>query len=304
MFPTTFPPRKILAAVDDTAMAEAVWARTEDWAGRFRAEAHALYVRQWIYAVGGYDFSPAEAALTLERVSLEDLRRRLPGAPLRVAEGLPALEIPRWAAEEGYDLLVMGTHGRHGFERLVMGSVAEAVIGVSQVPVLIVRSGMTNIRSVLCPVNGQPYAAQALLLAAKAAAALKRHLRVLNVVEQPHFGPRCTLAQGKALAARAVLDLPPELRERCRPEVEFAAGEAAAEISQRADERDLVVLAAHSRGFLKDRVLGTTAQKVLRFSPASVLALPVSPSPAHRPLVRVPAWLQLRPRTRRSGLGA
>jgi nucleotide-binding universal stress UspA family protein len=46
----------------------------------------------------------------------------------RLAEGEPAAEILRLAREGGYDLIVMGTHGRTGLGRFLMGSVAEQVI--------------------------------------------------------------------------------------------------------------------------------------------------------------------------------
>ena len=48
-------------------------------------------------------------------------------------------EIGRLAAEEGTDLIVMGTHGRKGLPRAILGSVAERVIRTSSVPVLTVH---------------------------------------------------------------------------------------------------------------------------------------------------------------------
>jgi len=56
-----------------------------------------------------------------------------------VAEGSPSKEIIRYAEEDGCDLIVMGTHGRGGIDRLLLGSVAEKVVRGSSVPVLTVR---------------------------------------------------------------------------------------------------------------------------------------------------------------------
>ena len=53
--------------------------------------------------------------------------------------GPPWEEIGRWAAEQGANLIVMGTHGRRGLPRAILGSVAERVIRTSSVPVLTVR---------------------------------------------------------------------------------------------------------------------------------------------------------------------
>jgi nucleotide-binding universal stress UspA family protein len=54
-------------------------------------------------------------------------------------EGDPATEIVRYARDAGIDLIVMGTHGRTGLERLLMGSVAEKVLREAPCSVLVVK---------------------------------------------------------------------------------------------------------------------------------------------------------------------
>ncbi|MFB6217874.1 MAG: universal stress protein [Halobacteriaceae archaeon] len=56
-------------------------------------------------------------------------------------EGTPAREIVAAAERTGADLVVMGTHGRGGIDRLLLGSVAERVVRTADVPVLTVRQG-------------------------------------------------------------------------------------------------------------------------------------------------------------------
>lgn len=56
-------------------------------------------------------------------------------------EGNPAREIVQYAKGSGADLICMGTHGRGGLNRLLLGSVAERVVRASEVPVLTVRVG-------------------------------------------------------------------------------------------------------------------------------------------------------------------
>jgi nucleotide-binding universal stress UspA family protein len=65
------------------------------------------------------------------------------GVPVErvLLEGSPAAEIVRYAESEPCDLVVMGTHGRGGIDRLLLGSVAERVVRSSNVPVLTVRAG-------------------------------------------------------------------------------------------------------------------------------------------------------------------
>jgi nucleotide-binding universal stress UspA family protein len=56
-------------------------------------------------------------------------------------EGRPSREIVRVARERGVDCIVMGTHGRGGIDRLILGSVAERVVRTAPVPVVTVRLG-------------------------------------------------------------------------------------------------------------------------------------------------------------------
>lgn len=57
----------------------------------------------------------------------------------RVTVGVPDDAIVRLARELGVDLIILGSHGRTGFPRLLLGSVAERVIGTSPCPVLVVK---------------------------------------------------------------------------------------------------------------------------------------------------------------------
>ncbi|QSG12561.1 Nucleotide-binding protein, UspA family [Halapricum desulfuricans] len=59
----------------------------------------------------------------------------------KIVEGSPSRRIVQYAEDEGMDLIVMGTHGRGGIDRLLLGSVAERVVRTSSVPVLTVRVG-------------------------------------------------------------------------------------------------------------------------------------------------------------------
>jgi nucleotide-binding universal stress UspA family protein len=56
-----------------------------------------------------------------------------------VVEGHPAREIVDYARDSKCDLIVMGTHGRGGLDRLLLGSVAERVVRTAEVPVMTVR---------------------------------------------------------------------------------------------------------------------------------------------------------------------
>ena len=87
----------------------------------------------------------------LEEPALERLRAIRPAdSAIAVrhvlATGVPVQEILRVAADTKCDLIVMGTHGRGGLSRMIMGSVAEGVLRKSTCPVVTVRS-LTRVAS-------------------------------------------------------------------------------------------------------------------------------------------------------------
>ncbi|WP_159905007.1 universal stress protein [Salinirussus salinus] len=134
----------ILLPTDGSAGMEAVI----DHAGRLAAEhgarVHALYVVDTaslsdLPVEGGFDGVSRQLNTEGER-ALDDVDDRLEVPVERtLTDGSPAREIVAYATEEGCDVVVMGTHGRTGVDRLILGSVAERVVRSSPVPVLTVR---------------------------------------------------------------------------------------------------------------------------------------------------------------------
>jgi nucleotide-binding universal stress UspA family protein len=92
----------------------------------------------------GEGIIPPEPDLLLDeaRAQLEQLKVPDASVPTerRFEEGDPATEILHTAGEIHADLIVMGTHGRTGLSRLLMGSVAEQVMRQAPCPVLIVKT--------------------------------------------------------------------------------------------------------------------------------------------------------------------
>lgn len=73
--------------------------------------------------------------------ALEGVAERTQQVPVEesLVEGSPSKEIVAYAEEYDVDVIVMGTHGRGGLDRLLLGSVAERVVRTSPVPVMTVR---------------------------------------------------------------------------------------------------------------------------------------------------------------------
>jgi nucleotide-binding universal stress UspA family protein len=135
---------RILVATDFSAPSEAALHYGRALADKFDAALHLIYVADNLFL----------HAVVSDRRSLEDVatRRlqdrlteadRLRGAVVVVEQSNePANEILRYAKSAKIDLIVMGTHGRTGLGRIVLGSVAEAVVRAAPCPVLTVRSAI------------------------------------------------------------------------------------------------------------------------------------------------------------------
>ncbi|UQA58965.1 universal stress protein [Polyangium aurulentum] len=106
---------------------------------------HAFEVPGYGYA--GINYGPIDlvtpmqdAAKELLSKELEATRKKVPGAEAVLRLGLPWDKVIAVATEISADLIVMGTHGRSGIKRALLGSVAEKVVRHSPLPVLTIRT--------------------------------------------------------------------------------------------------------------------------------------------------------------------
>ena len=127
LYPTDFSPYSNQAYFHAVALAE-----------KHRASLTVMYV----YVPG---VSPLGGHGTADRHYWQDLLEQIrpidPNIPVNhiLVEGDPAGEIVRYTHDAGIDLIVMGTHGRSGLQRLLMGSVAEKVMREAHCSVLVVK---------------------------------------------------------------------------------------------------------------------------------------------------------------------
>ncbi|OGL07026.1 MAG: hypothetical protein A3I03_04785 [Candidatus Rokubacteria bacterium RIFCSPLOWO2_02_FULL_68_19] len=142
--------KKILVPLDREAGAEVALPVAADLAKSDGTVIRLMYVAPTpsaIVAEGrviAYADQESDRLQHLGMVYLREAAHQLAGLPVEYAVrfGEPAEEILEEAREFGADLVVMATHGRSGVARLMLGSVAEAVLRRSEVPVVLVRHGL------------------------------------------------------------------------------------------------------------------------------------------------------------------
>ena len=190
------------------------------------------------------------------------------------------------------DLLVLGTHGRSGFQRLFLGSVTEKVIRLVKCPALVVPPRAPEIamdapvefNRTLCPVDFSDSSLGALEYAINLAEEADGQLTLLHVMEMPlavtqepfFINQEFERVRNAAAqdARRRLNDLiPDEARAYCTVETAVVEGRAYQEILRQAAERraGLIVMGVHGRGTLDLMLFGSTTHHVIRAATCPVL---------------------------------
>ena len=180
----------------------------------------------------------------------------------------PFAAIPAVAAETGASLIAMGTHGRSGWRRALLGSVAETVVKETIVPVLTVRHESPaggSFSRILCPVNFSEVSRQALEDAWVLAVSCDAEVLVAHVVEQH--------VEGGEERFRAWL--PPSIEGRLEYKELELGSEPAHHILEfaEAESCDLVVIGANRRRQSDTTVIGTTTESITRSATMPVLVV-------------------------------
>lgn len=195
------------------------------------------------------------------------------------------------------DLLVLGTHGRSGFNRLLYGSIAEQVLHRASCPVLAVPPHAPAVadvtfKRVLCAMDFSPASLQALGFALDLARQADGTLTVLHAVEwladeeprvHTHFNvPEYRQYLMDDARTRIMALVTGESQTWCAIEPVVTAGRAYREILRVAGERgsDLIVMGTQGRGGIGLALAGSATQQVVRAAQCPVLTVRgVPPSP-------------------------
>ncbi|MFB6249304.1 MAG: universal stress protein [Salinibacter sp.] len=259
------------------------------------AEIHVLNVRDQ----QGPGEAERAAPFPLSRDSLADLldAAEAPARPVdldalslvqaHVDSGSPAAAIVRYQEAHDIDLTVMGTSGRRGLQRLLLGSVAEEVVRQAPCPVLTVRAhdeqaAAWHVDHILTPVDFSEGADQAIRHARELARTYEAQITLLHAVEEVMYpsayglemadlpGPEVLERVDASLAATAQ-----EQSGQAQVEVESVVGYAPSVILdyQAEHDVDLVVIATHGRTGLERLLLGSVTERIVRRSATPVFVV-------------------------------
>jgi nucleotide-binding universal stress UspA family protein len=182
------------------------------------------------------------------------------------------------------DIVVMGTHGRRGFERWFLGSVTERILRHSPKPVLVLSETdrpiavPPDVKSVLVTTDFSEGTEAAVGLGVALAEEAPARLTMLHVVEQPPEYQGSVEGVAKILEEHLDTMIPESVRQWCTVQSEVRIGTPYQRILAMAHEEnvDLIVMNIHGKGVFERAVLGSTAERVLRGAECPVLAVPAA----------------------------
>jgi nucleotide-binding universal stress UspA family protein len=191
-----------------------------------------------------------------------------------------------FAQEQNIELIVMGTHGRRGFDRLVLGSTTDRVMRRAPCPVLAIsktpqesiaadsgRHHVHRLNRVLYCTDFSEHSERALSYAISATAEYDAELTLLHVIE--HVPRSANPEELLATCEQRLITLIPETRETLKVKEVVRKGKPYEEIVRYAQETqvDLITMAARGADALDRAVFGSTTYRVIQLGPCPVLAV-------------------------------
>ncbi len=260
--------------------------------GSFDASLHILHVNQ----------SPTDAGA--ERINYSSIDEEKWSAAFRAyvhpltSESLQASEvikreiagisagevILRYALENDIDLIILGTHGRRGLGRLLMGSTSQEVSRLSICPVLTVGGKVSGAKSIsmnriLVPVDFSDHSRKALEVANELAGVFDAQLDLVHVLQNvampSSLGITYPSVANQEVHDRAKESLQKLVHDTPKADVFVVDGLPAHEITRLAQDRgvDLIVIATHGMTGFERFLMGSVTEKVLPLAPCPVFTV-------------------------------
>ena len=246
--------------------------------------------------------SPSRTSPVLTPAEVDDYSNELREFVAAKAPGLPVATILRFgpivsdivheARALPADLVVMGTHGRGGFERFILGSVAEKVLRKAPCPVLTVPPHAATasrvpepFKAILCPIDFSPSSLNALRYALLLAQESGKRLILLHVLDRPTdqpgppgLGPEMSAErrhEEQKVLGELRASVPEDARQWCECVELTADGRAHEEILRVAGTHgaDLIVMGVHGRSAVDLALLGSVTNHIVRRATCPVLTI-------------------------------
>jgi len=283
--------KNILYCTDFSPAAEAAIPYVKGLAERYGGTVHALHVRSLApYPIIGPEAMPVviEAAEEQAKLDAEQLDRTFLGLPHKVyvEQGDIWPVIGDIAREAKIDLIVLGTRGRTGVGRALLGSAAEEILRLAPCPVLTVGPNLSQdagrrleMKEILFATDFTTESLEAVPYAVSLAQEHQAHLTLLHVVERPSVG-ELVHGQNYVESTQRLLRklVTAEADVWCEPRCVVECGNAAQKILETATARgaDLIVLGVRGTAGhegVASHLLSSTAHTVLTQAQCPVLTV-------------------------------
>lgn len=290
--------QKILCPVDFFKTSNRAFEYALKLATHYGADLHLLHaVSAIIPAAYGAPISAEDLTADLEKES----KRQLAGLKARatkagvtvtteVAIGDIDVQILRVIKKRKSDLVVMGSHGRRGFERFMIGSTTERMIRLSPVPILIVgltrggRVAPPAIRRILMTTDFSAGTSSAAAMALSLAQECQAKVTLLHVVSDiaADVSGRYMAPLLRGVDEELNKLVPNDARDWCDVNVQVETGVAHELIPKilAKGKYDLLIMNIHGKSVLDRALLGSTAERTLRVATATCPVLLIPPPKA------------------------
>ena len=290
----------VVCPIDLTESSTRALAYAFAWARWYSARVHVLYVAPLSVVAAPL----AGVAVTFEQRSLAEIRLDVeryvatvpnPGVTvdIQVFEGDPPGFIRRQAERFRRSVIIMGSHGRRGIERFVLGSVAERVVGSAVAPTLIVpphdahAPGADPVcKRIVCAVDLLPSSLEGLRYAVSLAREADAELEVVHVIPEAgadvvqttqHFRvPEYLRYRADEALQELRRHIPEEARQGCTIHERVVFGDVATSILQQArDARaELIVMGTGDHAHLRSLWLGNATSRIAHEAVCPMLIVP------------------------------
>jgi nucleotide-binding universal stress UspA family protein len=288
----------ILCPIDFSEFSERAYRHALSLAEHYQAKLVAQHVVElWRHPSASFVASPElyeEFGRALGKSGMKQLQEFIKNQPhgeiqpeLLVQEGVAADSILSFAQAQKTDVIVMGTHGRRGFDRLMLGSVTDRVMRRAPCPVLAIckpphdsvaagseRTHVHQLSRILFCADFSENSERALNYAISATEEYGAELTLLHVLEEPPSPAK--LEQAIAVVKERLDQLiPAEGRKTLNIKTAVRIGKPYWQIIQFALEAqiDLVTMGVRGRGELDLAVFGSTTYRVMQLGSCPVLAV-------------------------------